>query len=146
MQTIPENKPQAIKKLKDLYSDFTSLTADEIKNVYAPDIIFKDPIHVVRGINPMINYFENLQNGLDSCSFNFNAELAGEHEAFITWKMQFTHASFKGKQMELNGVSHLRYHDRIFYHEDYYDLGAMVYEHVPVLGMAVKKIKSRLQQ
>ena len=34
--------------------------------------------------------------------------------------------------------------DIIVYHKDYYDLGEMVYEHIPLLGFFVKKIKKRL--
>ncbi len=34
--------------------------------------------------------------------------------------------------------------DSIIYHKDYYDLGEMVYEHVPILGFVIKKIKGKL--
>ncbi len=29
-------------------------------------------------------------------------------------------------------------------HKDYYDLGEMVYEHVPILGFIIRKIKGKL--
>ncbi|WHI49643.1 hypothetical protein P3339_14310 [Microbulbifer sp. MLAF003] len=40
----------------------------------------------------------------------------------------------------------VRFSDKVFYHEDFYDMGAMVYEQVPLLGSLIRKIKSRLGQ
>ena len=48
--------------------------------------------------------------------------------------------------MFLDGASHLRLADnRIAYQRDYYDLGAMLYEHIPLLGGAVRAVKARLK-
>jgi hypothetical protein len=33
---------------------------------------------------------------------------------------------------------------KVRYHRDYFDLGAMLYEHLPLLGSLVKTIKRRL--
>jgi hypothetical protein len=44
------------------------------------------------------------------------------------------------KQITLDGTTQLGVSDdSIIYHKDYYDLGEMVYEHVPILGFVVKK-------
>jgi hypothetical protein len=34
--------------------------------------------------------------------------------------------------------------NRIYYPRDYFDLGAFVYENVPMLGSIIKRIKQRL--
>jgi hypothetical protein len=49
------------------------------------------------------------------------------------------------KVITLDGTTQLGVKDDIIvYHKDYYDLGEMVYEHVPLLGFVIKKIKGRL--
>ena len=45
----------------------------------------------------------------------------------------------------LDGTTQLKVEDeKIIYHKDYYDLGEMVYEHIPLLGSIIKMIKRRL--
>lgn len=41
-------------------------------------------------------------------------------------------------------LEQIRFTDRIFYHEDFYDLGAMIYQHVPVLGRIIRFINQRI--
>ena len=41
------------------------------------------------------------------------------------------------------GVSKLEFNEKIYKHQDFYDLGAMLYEHIPVLGSLVKIIKTK---
>ena len=49
------------------------------------------------------------------------------------------------KYINVDGITQLKVVDDIIvYHKDYYDLGEMVYEHIPLLGYFVKKIKTRL--
>ena len=49
-----------------------------------------------------------------------------------------------GAEIEVTGISHIRYDDLIFYHRDYYDLGEMLYEHIPAYGWITRKLKARL--
>lgn len=41
-------------------------------------------------------------------------------------------------------ITQIRFSDRIFYHEDFYDVGAMIYQHVPVLGRIIRFINQRI--
>jgi len=48
----------------------------------------------------------------------------------------------------LDGISVIRFdeEDLVVYHRDYFDVGAMVYEHVPVVRFFVRQVKKRLQR
>jgi hypothetical protein len=35
---------------------------------------------------------------------------------------------------------------KIYYHRDYFDMGAMLYEHLPLLGRIIQRLKHRLGQ
>jgi hypothetical protein len=59
--------------------------------------------------------------------------------------MDYAHLKIEsGRILTIQGMSHLKFSSRVFYHEDSYDLGAMLYEHVPILGMVTRKIKHGL--
>jgi hypothetical protein len=50
-----------------------------------------------------------------------------------------------GRDVEVDGSSVLAIcEDRITYQRDYYDLGAMVYEQLPVLGAVIRHIRGRM--
>jgi hypothetical protein len=44
----------------------------------------------------------------------------------------------------VRGVSHLKISDKIDYHEDFYDMGAMLYEQLPLLGSVTRWLRLRL--
>ena len=61
--------------------------------------------------------------------------------------MHLAHPSIaKGQPICVRGMTHIKYNEKIYYHEDCYDLGAMIYEHVPVLQKIIRFIKNKLQQ
>ena len=64
----------------------------------------------------------------------------------MTWTMKFTSSKMnKGKPISVDGITMLVIeNDKITYHRDYYDLGQMLYENVPLLGLIIKRIKRSL--
>jgi hypothetical protein len=47
----------------------------------------------------------------------------------------------------VDGFSQISFEDnKVKHHRDYFDLGSMLYEQIPVLGLLIKKIKSGLGQ
>ena len=54
-----------------------------------------------------------------------------------------------GERVLLDGTSHIRYggeSGKVIYHRDYFDMGAFVYENIPVLGPIVRYTKKRLSK
>ena len=59
--------------------------------------------------------------------------------------MHYQHKSVGGgKMISMNGVSLLKIDNGIYFHQDWFDLGAMLYEHVPVVGGVVRFIKTKV--
>jgi hypothetical protein len=49
--------------------------------------------------------------------------------------------------LKLTGVSIINFTDgRITSQEDFYDMGAMTYEHIPLLGGAIRVVKARMMK
>lgn len=118
---------------------------DQIRNIYTENIIFTDPFHQVEGLEALRCYFENMYQNLISINFDYGDEIISEDSAMLTWKMAYTHRSIKGGNViSLPGATHLKFNEKIYYHHDYFDTSAMLFEHIPVVGAAIKWIKKRV--
>lgn len=134
-----------IERLKAFYKDFSVDDLDDLGSIYTQDVQFIDPVHEINGLLGLKRYFRNQASNLASCQFHYLSEMVGESQAFIRWEMEFSHPKINGgKTMRLPGMSEVHFSHRVFYQQDSYDLGAMVYEQLPVLGWIVRKVKKRL--
>lgn len=143
-----------INSVMQLYGNFNQQTVAALGNVYSPDIIFIDPFNRVEGLAELTRYYSAMLDGLQECQFEFqqviensSAPVPGRVEqAVLLWTMHYRHKKLaSGKKLSINGNSHLKFQDKVFYHRDYFDAGAMLYEHVPLLGFAIRGIKNRME-
>lgn len=134
-----------IDQVKHIYARVDAAAIARLPDIYAPDATFIDPIHHLKGLPAIVEYMESLCANVTRCEFTFTHELQREGEIFLEWTMTLEHPSLAGgRTIRVPGVSHLRYSDKVVYHRDYYDLGAMIYEHIPLLGRLLAWIKTRL--
>lgn len=133
-----------ISEFKKFYVNHNATDLTRLEEVYAESIVFRDPIHSIRGLPALRDYLAAMYENITECQFEYLDELVGEHSAYIKWNMHFRHPKFKNKPITVRGVSQIQFDQRITYHEDIYDLGELLYEHVPVLGGATRWIKGRL--
>jgi esterase/lipase superfamily enzyme len=130
---------------KRYYTDLMALDFSQLDQLYDERIHFKDPIHEIRGLPSLQDYFMALCSNLQECRFEFLDICESENTAYIKWNMHYRHPKLQsGKLLTLKGVSQIQFNQRITYHEDFYDVAAMVYDHLPIMGMASKAIKKRL--
>lgn len=137
---------QTVEKVKAFYRTFSLESLEKLDEIYAENVVFVDPVHEVRGREALQRYFRGIMQNLESCMFEFYAEQSGDNWATLEWVMTFEHPKLqRGRQLSLPGVTVVRFDDEgVAEHRDYYDLGAMVYEHIPVVGRVVKWLKSKL--
>ena len=136
--------------LNDFITYWTAPTAQRnataLSDFYHPDIVFKDPIGEKHGLSTLAAYFKDITQNMDSCDIEVTATYCIESTAFIVWKITYTHPRLNQKQkIVFEGISQLNFAmERIIYHQDYFDLGAMIYEHLPVFGKLIRYFKQRL--
>ncbi|TKB02987.1 nuclear transport factor 2 family protein [Alteromonas portus] len=136
-----------------IYTDICQISPVDLEGVYADDILFIDPITTHRGIEEVKNYFANLLTQAESCKFDIadiftcSKQISSRHSNVthvVNWTMTLV-LKDNAKKITLDGSTQLSVRNNfIIYHKDYYDLGEMVYEHVPILGFIIKKIKGKL--
>ncbi|GGI69857.1 nuclear transport factor 2 family protein [Shewanella gelidii] len=143
-QTSEEMTQQTADTLIALYKTLNRHNLHLLDTVYAKDICFIDPLHQIRGLDALMRYFEVLYHNVQSIEFVIHERLTQPHQVCLFWQMSYSHAKLNaGKPILVDGSSHLKLNDeyQICYHRDYFDVGQMLYEPIPVLGHVIRKIK-----
>jgi limonene-1,2-epoxide hydrolase len=145
--TINTN-PTWLNEFITIYQNLNKDNLSSLESIYHQQIFFQDPLHQVNGLDDFIAYFEQLYSNIISCEFDIKHTIHHDNEAAIYWQMSYQHPKLNhGELIIVSGNSHLKaQHNKITFHRDYLDAGAMLYEHIPLLGSAVRFIKKRASQ
>ena len=131
-------------RFKDYFRVLHESDTSQLRTIYADNIVFKDPVHEIRGLVELEDYFTSMCTDLSDCRFEYLDEIVTEDAAYIKWMMHFKHPRLGNRPISVRGVSHLKIGDKIEFHEDFYDMGAMLYEQLPVLGNVTRWLRMRL--
>jgi ketosteroid isomerase-like protein len=138
------------KALEDFCAFFNKLDntcTEKLYEVYTEDIVFNDPLHHIEGRDALKRYFATMYENVTDCQFVYHTRQCQGHQAFVTWTMTFMHPRLAGgRPIKVEGCSALTFADdgRVARHRDYFDAGAMLYEHLPLMGRVIRWLKQRL--
>lgn len=131
--------------------DFAGLDAsnlDRLGLLYADDIHFSDPLHDVHGLIDLSRYFEQLYANVSQLDFDFAGfDQVRDGQGYLRWTMRYCHPRLKGGEpITLEGCSLLVWNaeGKVTRHQDFFDAGALLYEHIPLLGGAIRWLRRRL--
>jgi hypothetical protein len=142
----PHRPAEVLTRLGDFYRQLGQSLLPQLSRIYHSQVVFIDPVSQYDGVEALECYFSQLLKKVKYCHFDVQPALVQGDDASLFWRMEYAHPALnKGQGISMNGASHLRLaENRVIYQRDYYDLGAMLYEHVPVLGGAIRALKARL--
>ena len=142
---LPSHFPLWLTNFVSVYQTLSTTNLDLLSTIYHPNVTFIDPIHQVEGFDELFHYFKNLYENLSFCEFVIDNVIAQENEAAIYWTMSYQHNKLnKGELVTVLGTSHIKGEQgKVIYHRDYLDLGAMLYEQLPLFGKLTKWIKNK---
>jgi hypothetical protein len=131
--------------------DFASLNAsnmDRLGTLYADEVHFSDPLHEVHGLVELSRYFEQLYANVSQLEFDFTGfDEVREGQGYLRWTMRYRHPRLKrGALISVDGCSLLCWNDagKVVRHRDFFDAGALLYEHLPLLGCVIGWLRRRL--
>ena len=135
--------------LRRFASEFAALDASNLQRLgelYSDDVLFRDPLHEVRGLPALQRYFAELYANVGRLEFDFHGfDQVCDGEGYLRWTMHFRHPRLRGgAPISVDGCSHLLWWDKVYQHRDYFDAGAMLYEHLPLMGRLIGWLKGRL--
>ena len=146
MTTTNSVTPQVVSVFKGFYAHKEAMDLTRLEDIYSENIVFRDPLHGIRSIAALRDYLAAMYENLTECRFEYLDELIGVDSAYIKWNMHFRHPRFNNRLNTVRGVSQIQFNDRVIFHEDIYDLGELIYQHVPLLGGATRWLKRRIVQ
>ncbi len=135
-----------LRHFAERFAGLDASNLDRLRELYSDDILFRDPLHEVRGLPAVRGYFGELYANISELRFDFYGfDQSAEGEGYLRWTMSYRHPRLRGGELiRVEGCSHLRWRDKVYQHRDYFDAGALLYEHLPILGRVIAWLKGRL--
>ncbi|MFT6733742.1 MAG: hypothetical protein ACJAS9_001932 [Polaribacter sp.] len=136
-----------VEKFKSTYQNMNASNIESIEGLYAEEIQFTDPFHKIDGLGNLKQYFEELYQNVESVEFEFGNSLNENKQFFIEWEMTVCHPKLnKAKPILVPGGTLIKIDEfeKIIFHRDYFDAGAMLYEQIPLLGRVIKWVKQKI--
>jgi len=138
---------QNLTRVKQFYNTLGIDNVQETRDIFTQNVVFIDPFVEIRGVDNLVQHFSGQYANLDSCSFDYGDEFMDSDKASLCWSMRMCHPSLaNNKEIVIEGMTLFGFDgNRVSMQRDYYDAGAMLYEHVPLIGGVIRKIRKRLQ-
>ncbi len=130
---------------------FNTLNKDNLSEVvdqfYHEELEFSDPVEKIKGREQMKKYYSNMYKNVKEIKFDFGEMVSQGDTVVGVWVMTLKTDSLNdGEPFSVEGNSVIRFKDgKAIYHRDYFDMGAFIYERIPVVGWMVRKVKSKLK-
>ena len=129
--------------LSKLGSKKTGVRAGQL---YASELHFSDALMVTRDRDRVVEHFQGLVDAGTAVQVEILQTLVSEADVYLIWSMQAEFTPVRRSVVsETIGVTHLRFNEagRVVLHQDFWDTGLGLYQHIPVLGRVVKSINRR---
>jgi hypothetical protein len=151
IQGVTKGTPEE-KAAVDRFVDFISRLSEEnirakARKVYAVDAYLNDTLKESMGIDRIEAYFIETARAAEEITAKVEdmAESGGNY--YFRWTMNVRFKKFKkGQTLRSIGMSHIRFnaHGQVVLHQDYWDSGSGLFQHLPVVGWLIRRIKARL--
>ncbi len=144
-----EAEADALRRFATFFSDFSPNKVEKLVDVtYAPEIWFNDTLKTLQGRDALRSYLAHSASAVQSCRVDILDTLSNDSgDYFLRWRMVIRFKRFKPNvDTETVGISHVRFNSAglVSLHQDYWDATQGLFEHVPILGMAIRAIKRRV--
>jgi hypothetical protein len=132
----------------DFYASLTPQgVRDRVASTYAESLYFNDTIKTLRTREALEEYMVETAGAVNSTTVDVQDVSVSDGGYYFRWEMEIRFKSLaSGQPTRSIGVSHVRFDEtgRIILHQDHWDSAAGLYQHVPVLGWMIRKIRDRL--
>lgn len=137
----------AVQRVKEF---FAVMTEDSVRRqtrlVYAPEAYLNDTLKSLNGAAVIEDYFLATVRNAESVTVRFEdvAESGGNY--YFRWVMDTRLKKLReGQTIRTIGITMVRFdaQGRVVLHQDFWDATAGVFEHVPVVGTAIRGIKAK---
>jgi len=141
----PEALAEAVGRAQRFFEAVTPERVRELAaSTYAEDAYLNDTLAAIQGAAAIEAYFLEAMESADVLRVEFRSTAVDGIDIYVRWRMHMEVPALKGGEpMVSHGVSQFRFDDdlRILLHKDFWDSGSGFYEHVPVLGRVIRRLR-----
>ncbi len=134
----------SLAKMAAFFSEMSPENVVQVRDLYAQDATFRDPINEVKGAHAIEEVMADLFRQLKNIRVVVREMHGNEDAGCLLWNM---HYEFRGKSRTIPGVSHFRFDQsgKVVAQEDYWDASFVLYGEFPGLGLAMRGIRRMVQ-
>lgn len=135
-----------IEKTIYIFNELRKDNLEILDGYYAKNLVFEDPLGKIEGLPAMKKYYGIMYENVTEIKFDFTKTIKQENEHFFRWKMTMKTSKLNGGDpIVVEGGSMIIFNKEglVEYHRDFFDMGEMIYEQIPILRSVIKSIKGR---
>lgn len=137
----------AQKQMQRVFADMSEgATAETIRAVYAKDLYFNDTFKIITDREKLIEYLGETADKAET-KVEILEVIKSKDDYYVRWKMHMAFSAV-GKDIKSDsvGISQLRFNPQgqITFQHDFWNSSEAFFEHLPVIGRFIIKIKQRL--
>lgn len=141
---VEELNPDKIRELwQKTYNSAGRLDWSHILPYYSSEIVFKDSIQEIHGIDDFRAMTERLSNRSKNLKMDvIRAEMSGK-TIFVEWEMTISYKKYPSSVLYGASVLSLDEEGKIARQRDYYDLWGDIFDNIPHFGKRYRKFMKR---
>lgn len=125
-----------------LYADLDEKNVRKrVRETYAPDAWFNDTVSTEVGIDAIERYLLKTARGAAAIHATVQDVAVSGSDCYVRWSMEVRTKNLAGGQpIVTEGISQLRFdgEGRIVLHQDFWNPSAGIYQHLPLIGPAIR--------
>ena len=129
-----------------LYGDLSRANVKaRVRDVYAPDAWFNDTIATEEGADAIERYLLKTAEGTEKVRAEIKDVAVSGADCYVRWTMEVRSKNLAGgRPIITEGISQLRFdrEGRILLHQDFWNPSAGIYQHLPLLGPAIRHVNT----
>jgi steroid delta-isomerase len=127
----------------EFWQGLTPDSVARVRRLCAPDIRFVDPFNDLTGVERLEALLVHMFQTVEKPRFVVHDLAMGRQAGYLRWSF---FATLKGRLIALEGMSEVRFDaaGKVTLHYDHWDASTQVYGRIPVLGAAIRLIRTRL--
>jgi hypothetical protein len=141
-----EAEPGQLQRLSGFFGAMTpQAVGSGAAALYAPDAYLNDTLVVLEGAPAIVEYFRSTAGKVSSLRVDLLSMAHAGPDYFVRWQMTVVSPRIRdGTPLSSYGMTHFRFDSdgRVLLHRDFWDAGTGLYEHLPVVGPIVRRVRA----
>jgi hypothetical protein len=137
------------RKTMEFFSALDKYNPALIDTFYDAAVEYSDPLGQGAGRLELHRHYARLFKYISQLRYEFGPVISEGRKVAVTWTATIRHSRLNGgREISLRGSTWLEFggaEDKVIRFGEYFDLGELAYENLPILGFATRKVKNILR-